>query len=72
MGNRLREWVDSMLPWYEPVAEARRDRRTEAIRQRSIASRLRVERVIDAYRAADKVSQAAGQALIDEVRRDER
>ena len=72
MGNRLREWIDSMLPWYEPVAEAHRDRRTEAIRQRSIASRLRAERVIAAYRAADKVSQAAGQALIDEVRRDER
>ena len=74
MGNRLREWIDSMLPWYDPALERRRDRHTEAIRRRSIANRIRAERaerVIAEYRVADKVSRAAVGALIDEVRRDD-
>lgn len=72
MRDRWRALVEWFLPWYEPAVEARRDRHTEAIRRRSIATRQRSERVIAAYRAADKVSHAASQALIDEVRRDDR
>jgi hypothetical protein len=52
--HALVEW---WLPWFEPEAEARRNARTEAIRRRSIASRIRAERVVDAYHNADQVTR---------------
>lgn len=69
MRSRFREWVESLLPWFDRVTERQRDRRTEAIRQRSIRSRVRAERVIDEYREASKAHNRAGERVIDEINR---
>jgi hypothetical protein len=71
VGDQWRDLIERFLPWYSPSVEAKRDRHTEAIRRRSIATRKRSERIIAEYRAAEKVSAAAGEALIKEARRDE-
>jgi hypothetical protein len=46
----FRRWVEDRLPWYDRDAEQGKDRRTEAIRQRSIRARIQVERQLDSYR----------------------
>jgi hypothetical protein len=69
MGSRWREFVENILPWFDATVERSRDRRTEAIRQRSIASRIRAERVIDDYRRASKLASRAGERVIEEARR---
>ncbi len=71
MANRWRRLIERMLPWYSPLVERQRDRRTEAIRQRSIASRIKAERVIDDYRKAEAAAHVQGKRLIQEVRRAE-
>lgn len=45
MGSRLRALVERLLPWYDAAEAARHDRRTEAIRQRSIRARMAAERL---------------------------
>lgn len=57
MLDSLRRAIERALPWYDVEEEARRDAHTEAIRRRSIAARIRLERLsdeqlVDAYRAA--------------------
>jgi len=37
--------VETLLPWFDPADARRRDRRTETIRQRSIAARIAVEQL---------------------------
>jgi hypothetical protein len=57
--DRFRRLVERLLPWFDVDAEQRRNERTEAIRQRSIAARLTIEhlspeagqRIRAAYRA---------------------
>lgn len=41
--DAFRRTVERLLPWFDPELEAERNRRTEEIRQRSIAARIRVE-----------------------------
>lgn len=48
--ERLMAAIERMLPWYDPVLEARRDARTERIRQRSIRTRKFAERRLASYR----------------------
>lgn len=56
--DRLRRLVEAALPWFDPAEKARRDARTEAIRQRSVAVRIQTERVREAYRrAADRMER---------------
>lgn len=43
--------VERLLPWWDPEVERKRDERTEAIRQRSIAARIDAERTRVAYRS---------------------
>jgi hypothetical protein len=45
------EWI---LPWWDARAERRRDVKTEGIRQRSIAMRIKAERIIDDYKRAEE------------------
>jgi hypothetical protein len=54
MPDRFARIIMRLLPWYEPARERMRNRRTEAVRLRSINARKRAERVIDAYREADQ------------------
>lgn len=54
MRDRWARFVEWLLPWFDPVSEHRRNARTEAIRQRSITTRIRSERVIEQYRQADR------------------
>ena len=68
--NPVRRLVELLLPWFDPVRERRRDRHTEAIRLRSIASRKRAEKVIAEYRQATDAAGQAGERVIDEVRHD--
>ncbi len=49
--ERLRSAIESLLPWYDPEREAERDRRTEAIRRRSIRTRILAERRLANYRS---------------------
>lgn len=58
MGSRFRRLVERMLPWYDPDDTRRRNERTERVRQRAIASRLRAEAASRAIRA-DYASYAA-------------
>jgi hypothetical protein len=53
MRSRWRAFIETVLPWYDPAHERARNRRTEAIRVRSIAIRITAERVIEAYAQAD-------------------
>ena len=55
MPRRWRDVVERLLPWFDPERERQHNDRTEAIRQRSIATRIRAEGVVDDYRAADRV-----------------
>lgn len=48
-----RAFVERMIPWYDPEQEDAHNRETEAVRQRAIAQRIRVERVIDDYRKVE-------------------
>lgn len=70
MPNRFREWVESLLPWFDRQVERRRDAHTAAIVRLSESNRSRGERVIDEYRQASKAEDAAAERVIDEVRRD--
>jgi hypothetical protein len=72
MADFWRRLIERMLPWYSPAVERRRVRRTEAIRKRSISARLRAEKVIKEYLAAEAVSDAHAASLIKEVRRGNR
>jgi hypothetical protein len=53
MGLRgaFRVLVERLLPWYDAEREAARDRRTEAIRRRSIATRIVAERRLANYQS---------------------
>lgn len=54
--SRVHRIIERLLPWFDPAEKARRDARTEAIRQRSIAVRIHTEHVRAAYRrAADRL-----------------
>jgi hypothetical protein len=56
--DRIHAMVERILPWFDPEEKARRDARTETIRQRSIAVRIQTERIRAAYRqAADRVER---------------
>lgn len=50
--SRLHRVVEKLLLWYSPADEQARDDRTEALRQRSIAARLKAEQVRTAYKLA--------------------
>ena len=50
----LHRVVERLLPWFDPEAEQRRTERTEQIRLRAIAARVRSERVMEEYRLADR------------------
>jgi hypothetical protein len=67
--DRLRALIEDLLPWYDAAQESIRNARTEAIRQRSIASRIRSERVIAEYRAATALASRAGERVVAEARR---
>jgi hypothetical protein len=60
VADRFVEWFRGAverhaLGWYDPAHEHRRNRRTEAIRQRAIAERINVERVLaEDYRDGDR------------------
>jgi hypothetical protein len=43
--------VERLLPWFDPEAEAIRNARSEAIRKRAIAARIRSEHVRADYAA---------------------
>jgi hypothetical protein len=55
MGRNWRALVERFLPWYDPALERLRNAHTEAIRRRSIATRIRAEHIVDDYRIADQV-----------------
>jgi hypothetical protein len=67
--TRLRRFIEDHLPWFDAQAERQRDRRTERIRLRSIAARVRSEKVIAEYRAAERKADAAAESVIKEARR---
>jgi len=48
--------IEDHLPWYDVEAERARNARTEAIRRRSIATRIKAERsgVLGDYQRADQ------------------
>lgn len=52
--NLVTRLIRFLTPWYSEVAAEERERRTEAVRQRSIRARLGGEQVIENYRAADE------------------
>ena len=64
----LRRLVETFLPWYDAVAEAEHDRHTEEVRQRAIAQRIKVEKVIAEYRAADERARRNRDYLIEAYR----
>jgi hypothetical protein len=64
----VRRLIERMLPWYDPTLEQLRDRRTEAVRRRAIAQRIRVERVISQYHEADERARGHTQKIIDQYR----
>jgi hypothetical protein len=47
MGSRLRALLEALMPWYSAKEAHDHDRRTEAIRQRSVKARETSERVRD-------------------------
>lgn len=49
--DRLRAFVERLLPWYEPAREEARDAETERIRQRSIRTRKFAERRLAGYQS---------------------
>ena len=51
----VRRIVERILPWYDPELEARRDARTEGIRQRSIRARIAAEAIRDRYERFDRI-----------------
>ncbi len=56
--SRLHRFIEAILPWYSVEEEARRDARSEAIRQRSIAARMTAERIrADYEKAGARVSR---------------
>lgn len=59
MKDSLKAIVEHALPWFDPAEARARDRRTEHIRQRSIAARLSAERLtpeaIERIRSAYRV-----------------
>lgn len=66
---RVRRFIEDRLPWFDPKVERVRNARTERIRKRSIATRVRAERIIEEYRVGSLGRDAAGERVIDEVRR---
>jgi hypothetical protein len=57
MRSRWRALVERVLPWFDPVVEARRNERTERIRRDAIAARMRAEEVREAYRRSARRTQ---------------
>lgn len=53
IGDRLRHFVERLLPWYSPEAAAKDDRRSRRIHLHSISVRIQAEHVIESYRRAD-------------------
>lgn len=58
--DRLRRVLEDAMPWYDRVAEARHDERSDYIHTRSIANRVESERVM----AAGRIEVKAGIARI--------
>jgi hypothetical protein len=48
--DRLRCWLESWLPWYDPDHEARREARSRAIVRISLAARRQKREVVKADR----------------------
>lgn len=44
MIRRLRAFIEWLVPWYDPAAEARHNERSHYIRERSIQVRIDAER----------------------------
>lgn len=68
MSTTHRFWRRLTIPfmgWYDPETERERDRQTEAIRQRSIAARIALERLDD---CADGGIRSAYRAYGDHFR----
>lgn len=57
----IRRAIESVLPWYDPEDTTRRDERSERVRQRAIATRVRAEQTRDVTRKlrADYAAYAA-------------
>lgn len=64
----IRRRVEGWLPWFDRADEDRRAARTDLIRQRSIAARVRVEAVIAEYREADARARRNVEAVIGQYR----
>ena len=70
MMGKWRDFVEDILPWFDPIKARVHDRRTEAIRWRSISARIRAERIIADYEQADEAARDEAQKMIDELRRE--
>lgn len=64
----MRRLVERILPWYDPLREAAHNRLTEAVRQRAIAERIRVERVIAEYEVAEARARRDVSRVVDAYR----
>jgi hypothetical protein len=63
----LREFIEGLLPWYNPTEEATRDTRTAYIAGRAAVAGTRAAKVIAEYRRAEARAGAAMEKVIDEV-----
>lgn len=52
--SAFRQWVENRLPWYDRDVEQAKERRSEAIRKRSIEARIRSEAVMAQARIAGR------------------
>lgn len=56
--DRVRRFVEQVLPWYDPQQERLRAERIEAMRLRSIRARIEAERIRAGYIAyADRLTR---------------
>ena len=69
MANRLRAFVEAILPWFDVRAEALKDDRSRRRLARADIQQQRSERIIAEYRRATLIAQHAGERLADELRR---
>jgi len=54
-GSRWRAWVEKTLPWYHPHTERLRNVRSAVIARLTADTTEQAQRVMDDYRAADRV-----------------
>lgn len=52
--TKFRRWAEDRLPWYDREVEEAAMARTEAIRRRSIAERIRAEAILAERRVAGR------------------